>query len=91
MEAEKTPPTTTTTPATTTTEKKTGPEVKDNDLPTNSPYMATGTLEDYKMKAYGAEGHQEPTPGLGGGSTDAPTPSGDAPAAATTTTGAKAP
>ncbi|CAA0370196.1 unnamed protein product [Arabidopsis thaliana] len=83
MEAEKTPPTTTTT-----TEKKTE-QVKDNDLPTDSPYMATGTLEDYKLKAYGAEGHQEPTPGLGGGSTDAPTPSGDAPAA--TTTDAKAP
>jgi len=83
MEAGKTPPTTTTT-----TEKKTE-QVKDNDLPTDSPYMATGTLEDYKLKAYGAEGHQEPTPGLGGGSTDAPTPSGDAPAA--TTTDAKAP
>lgn len=84
MEAEKTPPTTTTT-----TEKKTGPDVKDSELPTNSPYMATGTLEDYKLKAYGAEGHQEPTPGLGGGSTDAPTPSGDTPAA--TKTDAKAP
>jgi hypothetical protein len=36
MEAGKTPPTTTTT-----TEKKTE-QVKDNDLPTDSPYMATG-------------------------------------------------
>ncbi|CAH8346978.1 unnamed protein product [Eruca vesicaria subsp. sativa] len=70
MEAEKTPPTTTT------TEKKPEQEVK-NDLPTNSPYVDdSGSLEDYKMKAYGAQGHQEVKAGLGGGSTDAPTPSG---------------
>ncbi|KAL1224444.1 hypothetical protein V5N11_014405 [Cardamine amara subsp. amara] len=67
--AEKTTPTT--------TEKKTEQEVKDSELPTNSPYVATGTLEDYKMKGYGAEGHKEPKAGLGGGSTDAPTVSGD--------------
>jgi len=83
MEAEKAPPTTT-------TEKKTEQVVKDNDLPTNSPYVDdSGTLEDYKMKAYGAEGHKEVKAGLGGGSTDAPTPSGDTTTAETT--GAKAP
>ncbi|CAH2061405.1 unnamed protein product [Thlaspi arvense] len=77
MEAEKTPPTTTTA-----TVKKPEQEVKDADLPTNSPYVDdSGTLEDYKMKAYGAEGHKEVKAGLGGGGTDAPTPSGDAPAA----------
>ncbi|CAN8283975.1 unnamed protein product [Cochlearia groenlandica] len=83
MDAEKKTPTTTTT-----TEKP-----KDNDLPTNSPYVDdSGSVEDYKLKAYGAKGHQEVKAGLGGGTTDAPTPSGDAPAATTTTTtDAKAP
>ncbi|ESQ46234.1 hypothetical protein EUTSA_v10000405mg [Eutrema salsugineum] len=78
MEAEKNPPTTTTT-----TEKKPEQVAKnDVDLPTNSPYVdESGTLEDYKMKAYGAKGHQEVKAGLGGGATDAPTPSSDAPAA----------
>lgn len=81
MEAEKKPPTTTT------TEKKTEQEVKNDDLPTNSPYVNdSGSVEDYKMKAYGAEGHQEVKAGLGGGSTDAPTPSGNVSA-----TAAKAP
>ncbi|PIA64546.1 hypothetical protein AQUCO_00100198v1 [Aquilegia coerulea] len=32
--------------------------------------------KDYKRKGYGTEGHMEPKQGLGGGATDAPTPSG---------------
>ncbi|KAL0733721.1 hypothetical protein Bca4012_009931 [Brassica carinata] len=82
MEADKTPL------ATTTTEKKPEQEVTNDDLPTNSPYVDdSGSLEDYKMKAYGAQGHQEVKTGLGGGSTDAPTPSGGG----TTATAEKAP
>ncbi|KAF9613913.1 hypothetical protein IFM89_013160 [Coptis chinensis] len=42
------------------------------DLPTeSSPYVRYSDLEDYKRKAYGTEGHFG-----GGGSADAPTPSG---------------
>ncbi|XP_023003117.1 uncharacterized protein LOC111496824 [Cucurbita maxima] len=46
-----------------------------------SPYVNYKDLEDYKNQAYGAQGHLEPKPsrgGGGGGSTDAPTLSGDA-------------
>ncbi|KAK9141978.1 hypothetical protein Syun_011378 [Stephania yunnanensis] len=45
---------------------------------TISPYVNYIDLEDYKMKAYGTEGHVEPKQGLGGGATDAPTQSGSA-------------
>ncbi|KFK32766.1 hypothetical protein AALP_AA6G286000 [Arabis alpina] len=77
MEAEKKP--------TTTTEKKTDQVAKDVDLPTNSPYVDDSTsVDEYKMKAYGAKGHEEVKAGLGGGTTDAPTPSGDGDATATT-------
>lgn len=61
----------------TTTEKRTEQEVKNDDVPfIKSPYLDYDNLEGYKMRAYGAEGHQEPKVGLGGGATDAPTPSG---------------
>ncbi|KAM6564217.1 hypothetical protein CsatB_024215 [Cannabis sativa] len=40
----------------------------------DSPYLQYKDLEDYKMKAYGAQGHLEPVAGRGAGaSTDAPT------------------
>ena len=43
----------------------------------SSPYLQYKDLEDYKMKGYGTQGHQEPKPGRGAGaSTDAPTLSG---------------
>lgn len=47
-------------------------------LPVNtSPYTQYKDLEDYKMKGYGTQGHQEPVIGHGaGGSTDAPTVAG---------------
>ncbi|KAF5736205.1 late embryogenesis abundant protein group 8 protein [Tripterygium wilfordii] len=41
----------------------------------DSPYVKYKDVDDYKRKGYGTEGHQEPKP-RGGGSTDAPTPSG---------------
>ncbi|KAL5556842.1 hypothetical protein UlMin_039078 [Ulmus minor] len=45
----------------------------------DSPYLQYKDLEEYKDKAYGTQGHQEPKPGRGaGGSTDAPTISGGA-------------
>ncbi|KAK9102253.1 hypothetical protein Sjap_019507 [Stephania japonica] len=43
-----------------------------------SPYVDYRDLEDYKMKAYGTEGHVEPKQGMGGGVTDAPTQSSSA-------------
>ncbi|CAN0917953.1 hypothetical protein LINGRAHAP2_LOCUS30587 [Linum grandiflorum] len=42
----------------------------------SSPYVNYKDLDDYKLKGYGAEGHLQPNPGRGAGSTDAPTPSG---------------
>ncbi|XP_030523308.2 uncharacterized protein LOC115735964 [Rhodamnia argentea] len=42
----------------------------------SSPYVKFTDLEDYKNRAYGTQGHLEPKPGHGGGSTDAPTRSG---------------
>ncbi|XP_019083744.1 PREDICTED: uncharacterized protein LOC109125707 [Camelina sativa] len=51
-------------------------EVKNDVDSIKSPYLNYDKLEDYKMKGYGAEGHQEPKLGMGGGATDAPTPSG---------------
>ncbi|CAH2061406.1 unnamed protein product [Thlaspi arvense] len=52
-------------------------EVKNDDISKiKSPYLDYDNLEDFNMKAYGAKGHQEPKAGLGGGVTDAPTPSG---------------
>lgn len=45
------------------------------ELPTeSSPYVKYEGLEDYKMKGYGTQGHQQPVdlPGRGGG-TEAPT------------------
>ncbi|KAI4383438.1 hypothetical protein MLD38_009274 [Melastoma candidum] len=42
----------------------------------DSPYLQYDNLEDYKLKAYGTQGHQEPVHGRGAGSTDAPTLSG---------------
>ncbi|XP_044470770.1 uncharacterized protein LOC123199780 [Mangifera indica] len=42
----------------------------------DSPYLQYKDVEDYKMKAYGTEGHLEPNPGRGAGTTDAPTLSG---------------
>lgn len=49
-------------------------------IPTeNSPYTRYSDLEDYKRRAYGAEGHLQPKPGRGAAaSTDAPTVSGGA-------------
>jgi len=43
-----------------------------------SPYTKYEDIEDYKKNAYGTSGHQDVKPGHGGGTTDAPTPSGDA-------------
>ncbi|CAK7345986.1 unnamed protein product [Dovyalis caffra] len=43
----------------------------------SSPYLKYKDLEDYKLKAYGTEGHQEVKPDQGGGGTDAPTLSGN--------------
>ncbi|KAF5961202.1 hypothetical protein ACSBR2_009856 [Camellia fascicularis] len=43
----------------------------------SSPYTQYKDLEDYKRQGYGTQGHQQPKPGGGGGSTDAPTLSGD--------------
>ncbi|KAG2724230.1 hypothetical protein I3843_01G007900 [Carya illinoinensis] len=43
-----------------------------------SPYVKYNDLEDYKRQGYGTEGHLQPKPGRGAGSTDAPTPSGGA-------------
>ncbi|KAG9135833.1 hypothetical protein Leryth_002555 [Lithospermum erythrorhizon] len=43
-----------------------------------SPYTQYNDLEDYKKQGYGTEGHLEPKQGRGaGGSTDAPTLTGD--------------
>ncbi|KAK3032901.1 hypothetical protein RJ639_034949 [Escallonia herrerae] len=42
----------------------------------SSPYMQYNDLEDYKRQGYGTEGHLQPQPGRGAGSTDAPTLSG---------------
>jgi hypothetical protein len=44
----------------------------------DSPYLKYKDLEDYKRQGYGTEGHQQPKPGRGAGSTDAPTLSGGA-------------
>ncbi|XP_018851682.1 uncharacterized protein LOC109013892 [Juglans regia] len=41
-----------------------------------SPYVKYNDLEDYKRQGYGTEGHIQPKPGRGAGSTDAPTLSG---------------
>ncbi|KAL5728937.1 hypothetical protein ACHQM5_001959 [Ranunculus cassubicifolius] len=46
----------------------------------SSPYVKYSDVEDYNLKAYGAQGHVEPVTGRGAGATDAPTPSGAAPA-----------
>ncbi|OVA13357.1 Late embryogenesis abundant protein [Macleaya cordata] len=43
-----------------------------------SPYVKYSDVEDYKRQGYGTEGHVQPKLGLGGGATDAPTPSGSA-------------
>ncbi|KAL1224445.1 hypothetical protein V5N11_014406 [Cardamine amara subsp. amara] len=68
MEDQKKPPT-----ATEHVEK----EVRNEDVASiKSPYLDYDNLEDYKMRGYGAKGHQEPKLGMGGGGTDAPTPSG---------------
>ncbi|CAL9233582.1 unnamed protein product [Arabidopsis halleri] len=69
MEDQKKPPTT----------EQQEKEVKNDDVDESikSPYLDYDNLEDYKMKGYGAHGHQEPKLGMGGGATDAPTPSGD--------------
>ncbi|XP_010548447.1 PREDICTED: uncharacterized protein LOC104819870 [Tarenaya hassleriana] len=53
-----------------------GEEVKIADVSFKSPYLDYDTLDEYKMKGYGAKGHVEPKPGRGAGATDAPTPSG---------------
>lgn len=67
MEDKKKPPTT----------EQQEKEVKNHDIESiKSPYLDYDNLEDYKMKGYGAHGHQEPKLGMGGGATDAPTPSG---------------
>jgi len=43
----------------------------------SSPYVSYKDLEDYKMKGYGTQGHQQPVDlPHGGGGTDAPTLSG---------------
>lgn len=43
----------------------------------SSPYVNYSTLEDYKRKGYGTQGHLEPVEtGKGGGATGAPTLSG---------------
>ncbi|KAK3416511.1 hypothetical protein EUGRSUZ_H02273 [Eucalyptus grandis] len=44
----------------------------------DSPYMQSKDLEDYKLQGYGAQGHLEPKPGRGAGTTDAPTMPGSA-------------
>ncbi|KAL3726134.1 hypothetical protein ACJRO7_031078 [Eucalyptus globulus] len=44
----------------------------------DSPYMQYKDLEDYKLQGYGAQGHLEPKPGRGAGTTDAPTMLGSA-------------
>ena len=44
----------------------------------DSPYLKHKDLEDYKRQGYGTEGHLQPKPGRGAGSTDAPTLSGAA-------------
>ncbi|XP_059456153.1 uncharacterized protein LOC132186276 [Corylus avellana] len=44
----------------------------------DSPYLQHKDLEDYKRQGYGTEGHLQPKPGRGAGSTDAPTLSGAA-------------
>lgn len=44
----------------------------------DSPYVKYKDLEDYKRQGYGTEGHLQPKPGRGAGSTDAPTLSGGA-------------
>ncbi|KAI3408799.1 uncharacterized protein J3R85_019997 [Psidium guajava] len=44
----------------------------------DSPYLQYKDLEDYKLQGYGAQGHLEPKPGRGPGSTDAPTMPGSA-------------
>ncbi|ESQ46233.1 hypothetical protein EUTSA_v10000392mg [Eutrema salsugineum] len=52
-------------------------EVKNDEIPNiKSPYLDYDNLDDFKMKAHGAKNHQESKPGLGGGATDAPNPSG---------------
>ncbi|CAA7025176.1 unnamed protein product [Microthlaspi erraticum] len=52
-----------------------------NELPLEtSPYTKYEDIEDYKKNAYGTTGHQDVKPGQGGGTTDAPTLSGSAPA-----------
>ncbi|KAK3221432.1 hypothetical protein Dsin_008457 [Dipteronia sinensis] len=58
-------------------EKKETKEVNLEGLPMKtSPYVNYTDLEDYKLQAYGTQGHQEPTLGRSAGGTDAPTPSG---------------
>lgn len=42
----------------------------------SSPYVKYNDMEEYKRNAYGTQGHLQPKPNQGGGSTDAPTPSG---------------
>ncbi|XP_021714413.1 uncharacterized protein LOC110682390 [Chenopodium quinoa] len=69
-----------------TEDKKQSEEAKKLEgLPTEtSPYVQYTDLEDYKQQGYGTEGHKDVTPGRGAGGTDAPTPSGGAPAASAT-------
>ncbi|KAG9440252.1 hypothetical protein H6P81_020417 [Aristolochia fimbriata] len=51
--------------------------LRDEDLPMKtSPYLHTGTVDDYNRKGYGTEEHKEPVDARGGGGTDAPTLSG---------------
>ncbi|KAK7386384.1 hypothetical protein VNO78_26578 [Psophocarpus tetragonolobus] len=62
-------------------EKQMSKETKgesESGLPKESPYLKYKDLEDYKRQGYGTEGHQEPKPGRGAGSTEAPTLSGAA-------------
>ncbi|KAF3970781.1 hypothetical protein ACB098_01G080600 [Castanea mollissima] len=61
--------------------QKTEPEEQKNaaleGLPLeSSPYVKYSNLEDYKLNAYGTEGHLEPKPNQRGSATDAPTLSG---------------
>ncbi|CAH8346961.1 unnamed protein product [Eruca vesicaria subsp. sativa] len=59
------------------TEKTTEQEVKKDDVPNiKSPYFDYNNMEDFKMRDYGHEGHEEPEVDLGGGSTDPLIPSG---------------